>query len=536
VFRPAARIGALLSARGCPFPSLHGVLLLADTRFLFRSSILVMAFYGLSRLTGFVKLLLMTRLFGVSAEADAFAAAYQLPELLVTMLAGGAVAAAFIPVYTAQLASRDPRRAEQLANTVVTLTVVGMGLITVLVFYTAPWVTTHLLTPGFPPAQQQLTADLVRVLMLAMWIYAIGSIYASILQSHNHFLAPALGTVLIDVGQIVGVVALSSYLGILSAAWGLVAGAFLILAVEAPFLWRLGIRTRPALAVHSEGLRELGHLFWPRLVTMGAVQAADLIVVRLASGLPAGSMSAYFYAVLIMAYMPRGLFAQAIATVIFPTMARQYNGRNLEGLQNTMTGGLRAALSLVIPAAVGILALGMPAMHFLFPGEALDGEALAMVFALVAILSVRLIGDSCVDILSLAFYARHDTRTPMIASVLWVLAVLALSVPLVGPLGIYGLAWASSLASAGLAFGLFYAVLTRFRGIATQELVRTLARIGVAAAVMAFAVRIMSQMNLPETLFVVVGIGAGAGVYALVYVALGEREVFRWLRSSPDRA
>lgn len=89
---------------------------MVDTRFLFRSSILVITLYGLSRLTGFVKLLLMTRLFGVSAEADAFAAAYQLPELLVTMLAGGAVAAAFIPVYTAQLTSRDPQRAEQEAE------------------------------------------------------------------------------------------------------------------------------------------------------------------------------------------------------------------------------------------------------------------------------------------------------------------------------------------------------------------------------------------------------------------------------------
>ncbi len=509
--------------------------ILADARFLFRSSILVIAFYGLSRLTGFVKLLLMTRLFGIGEEADAFAAAYQLPELLVTMLAGGAVAAAFIPVYTAQLASKNRRRAERLANTVVTLTVVGMGIVTGLVFYSAPWVTTHLLTPGFPPAQQQLTADLVRILMAAMWVYAIGSIYASILQSHNHFLAPALGTVLIDVGQIVGVLALSAYLGILSAAWGLVAGALLILAVEAPFLWRLGVRPRPALALRSKGMRELAHLFWPRLVTMGAIQAADLIVVRLASGLPTGSMSAYFYAVLIMAYMPRGLFAQAIATVIFPTMARQYNGRDLRGLQHTVTGGLRAALSLVVPSAVGILALGMPAMHFLFPGEALDGEALAMVFALVAILSVRLIGDSCVDILSLAFYARHDTRTPMIASVLWMLAVLALSLLLVGPLGVYGLAWASSLASAGLALAYFYGVSRRFHSIAGGELARTLGRIVAAALAMALTVRFLGQMHLPETLFVVVGIGVGAGVYALVYVALGEREIFQLLRRTPER-
>ena len=496
---------------------------------------MVMAFYGLSRLTGFVKLLMMTRLFGIGDEADAFAAAYQLPELLVTMLAGGAVAAAFIPVYTAQLGANDAGRAARLANTVVTLTVVGMGGVTLLVWFAAPWLTAHVLTPGFSVEQQTLTARLVQVLMLSMFFYAISSILASILQSHDHFLAPALGTVLIDIGQIAGVVLLASYLGIVSAAWGLVGGALLILAIEAPFLRRLGLRIRPALAVRTQSMRELAHLFWPRLVTMGAMQAVDLVVVRLASGLAPGSMSAYFYAVLIMAYMPRGLFAQAIATVIFPTMTRQYNSHDLAGLQQTTTAGLRAALSLVIPSAVGILALGMPAMHFLFPGEALDSEALAMVFTLVAILAIRLIGDSSVDILSLAFYARHNTRLPMIASVVWMAAVLALSLLLVDPFGIYGLAWASALASAGLAVAYYVVVGRRFHGVTGRALAVTVGRAGVAAASMVAAVRLLSRVELPETLFVVAGIVAGAGIYAAVYLALGGRDLLRLLRRTPER-
>ncbi|MFO7632177.1 MAG: lipid II flippase MurJ, partial [Caldilinea sp.] len=456
------------------------------------------------------------------------------PELLVTMLAGGAVAAAFIPVYTAQLASKDAGRSTRLANTVVTLTVLVMGVVTAGILVGAPWITTHLLTPGFPPEQQRLTAQLVQVLMVAMFFYAIGSIFASILQSHDHFLAPALGTVLIDIGQILGVVLFANTLGIVSAAWGLAGGALLILAMEAPVLWWMGIRTRPALALRTQGMRELSHLFWPRLVTMGAMQAADLVVVRLASGLAPGSMSAYFYAVLIMAYMPRGLFAQAIATVIFPTMTRQYNRRDLAGLQQTTTAGLRAALSLVIPSAVGILALGMPAMHFLFPGEALDGEALAMVFTLVAILAIRLVSDSSVDILSLAFYARHNTRLPMLASVLWMVAVLVLSLLLVGPFGIYGLAWASSLASAGLAAAYFVVVGQRFHGITGRTLTITLGRTLAASLAMAVAVRLMSVLDLPEALFVIAGIVVGAGVYAGVYVALGGREIFRLLRRTPE--
>jgi putative peptidoglycan lipid II flippase len=211
-------------------------------RFLVRSSAVVMLFYGLSRLTGFVKLLLMTQWFGIGAAADAFAAAYQFPELLVSMLAGGAVAAAFVPVYTAALVARERASAERLAAAVVTLTAAGMGGVSIAVLCGAPWLTATLLAPGFSPEQQQLTAQLIQVLMVAMFFYAVGSVYANILQAHDHFVTPALGTVLIDLGQILGVWLLARQWGIVSAAWGLVVGAWMILAVQAPALKRLQIR------------------------------------------------------------------------------------------------------------------------------------------------------------------------------------------------------------------------------------------------------------------------------------------------------
>jgi putative peptidoglycan lipid II flippase len=241
-------------------------------------------------------------------------------------------------------------------------------------------------------------------------------------------------------------------------------------------------------------------------------------------------MSAYFYAVLIMAYMPRGLFAQAIATVIFPTMARQYHSGDLAGLQATTTAGLRATLALVIPAAVGIVALGLPGMRFLFPGEELDGAALALVFTLTAILGVRLVSDASVDILSLAFYARHNTHLPMIASVLWMTAVFGLSYMLVTPLGIYGLAWASALAALGLAIGLLIVVRRSYHGVDGHALWQTMTRVVTASLAMATVVRWFATLDLPSPVFVVTAIGAGALVYTAIYLALGGREVIDLLR------
>ncbi|MFZ4849730.1 MAG: murein biosynthesis integral membrane protein MurJ [Caldilinea sp.] len=501
---------------------------MTHARFLVRSSAVVMLFYGLSRLTGFVKLLLMTQWFGIGAAADAFAAAYQFPELLVSMLSGGAVAAAFVPVYTAALVARERASAERLAAAVVTLTAVGMGGVSLAVLCGAPWLTATLLAPGFSPEQQQLTAQLIQVLMVAMFFYAVGSVYANILQAHDHFVTPALGTVLIDLGQILGVWLLARQWGIVSAAWGLVVGAWMILAVQAPALKRLQIRL--TWQFREPALANLWQLFWPRLVTIGAVQAADLLIVRLASGLTAGSLSAYFFALLIMASMPRGLFAQAIATVIFPTMARQYNSGDLVTLRQTTTAGLCAALTLVIPAGAGILALGMPAMRFLFPGQALDSASLEMVYALVAILAVRLLADSAVDVLSLVLYARHNTRLPMWASLGWVLALGLLSLWLVGPLGIYGVAWASSLASAGLAAAYFWVVGISLQGIDGRMLLRTLAQSAGAALLMVAALWLLARAGLADTLFVAAGGLGGAVVYLGVHVVLNRGQLTRWLQ------
>ena len=490
---------------------------------------MVIALNALSRLTGFIKLLLLARAFGVGDAADAYAAANQLPELFSAMLAGGAVAAAFIPVYAAQLASGDPSRAARLANTTVTLTVLVMGALTVAILVYAGPLTTVLLTPNFPPAQQVQTAHLVRIIMVATFVFAVGSIYSSILQAHDHFFAPALGSVLIDLGQIAAILLLSAQIGIASAAWGLVGGAFLVVGIQAPFLRRLGLQSRPALALRSEGMAELAHLFWPRLVTMGAGQAVDLIVVRLASGLAPGSMSAYFYAVLIMAMMPRGLFAGAITTVIFPTLARQYNSGDLPGLRATTSGGLRAMLTLTLPSAAGILALGLPGMNFLFPGEGSNSTTLAMVFTLTAILAVRLLADSTNDILALAFYARHNTRLPMFASVAWMALTFILSYVLVGPLGIYGLAWASSLASLALSIGLF-ACVQRLDGLELPALGVTAGRALIAAGAMVLAVRLLATLEVSSTLFVVVGMASGAVVYVVVYAMLGGHEIVGLLR------
>lgn len=494
---------------------------MARSRFLVRTSILVMVIYGANKVTGFVKLLLMTKTFGISAEADAYAAANQLPELLFALLAGGALTAALIPIYSDGLTRGRDEQAAQLANTVVTLTLFGFGCITLLAAWAAPWITRVLLVPQFDPVRQAMTADLMRIMFLTFLIFAVSNVFTGLLQARQHFLAPALGTVLIDLGQIAGLVWLSPRLGIYGVAWGAAMGASAAFLILVPVLVRRRIGYRPALALRTRDMRDLARLMAPRIVALGAVQAVDLVLIRLASGLPPGSIAAYYYAQLIMVYMPRSLFGAAISTVIFPTMAEQYNAHDLRGLRLTATRGIQATMALVIPAAVGLVALGEPGVHFLFPGGRLDAAGIALVYGLMVILALRLVSEALQDILSVGFYAQHNTRIPMFVTLAWMVLHIGLSLLLVGPMGMYGLAWASTLAALAAALALL--VLARRDGVGFdgRALGQTLVRVLAATALMSVAIMLLHRVEMGVTPFLITAVTIGAAVYAGVFWASG---------------
>lgn len=493
---------------------------------LLRTGLIVIVILGLNKVTGFIKLLLMSGTFGASPVADAFAAANQLPELFDAMLVGGALGAALIPVYSAYLSQAKFAQASTLASNVLTLAVIGLGSICGLAAFFAPWITHTLLVPDFPPQSQALTAELMRILLLAVTIFGVGSVISSLLHAHQHFLAPAIGTVAIDSGQIVGLYFLAPIWGIYGVAWGSVIGALLLVLVQLPAFLHYRIGYRPQLGLYSAGLRAIGHLVWPRVLTLGAGQAVDLVLIRLASQLPAGAISAYFYALLIMVYMPKTLFGTAISTVVFPTLAEQYNAGEPEKLQRTVTQALCAVWALVIPGAIALVALGKPAVAFLLQRGSFDAQATTVVYTLFGILAVRLVAETTQEILALPFYARHNTRTPMWAALGWMVLNIGLSLLLVGSWGIQGLAWATSLAAAALAIALYLLNQATAAKLDHTVLGTVLLRILLASAGMGVLIRALTGLELGAPLFLLLAISSGTLAYGLLYFLLGGREIF----------
>ncbi len=493
-------------------------------RHLLKSSVIVILFFALGKLTGLIRIRLVSTTFGTSAAFDAFTAANQLPEVFFTVIAGGSLAAAFIPVYSKYLTSRSAKESMRLANTIMTLVILILGAISVLGAIFAPWLTRVVLVPNFPLETQALTAEIMRVILIQTTLFGISGVLSSVLNAHQHFALPALAPVALDIGYVIGLFLFVPQLGIVGLAWGTVLGALLHIAIQIPALRHFQFRYRPALAFKMRGVREIMRLMIPRIFTLGTIQVADLFIIRLASGLVVGSTSGYFYAYGLM-QLPETLFATAIALVVFPTLAELYNAGDFEGLKQTFVQTLSIIWFLTIPAAAGMVLLGRPLIGLLLQGGEFDAASADLVYAVLVIFSIRIVSEATVEMVARLFYAQHNTFVPMLAYFGWLVVNVALAYLLVDDLGIAALALASTVAFTFLAIVLFALNSRTLSGLGERELAINGARAIVATIGMTLVILGIGRLITQQMLFLLVGGTVGALAYLLLSTALGGREI-----------
>ncbi len=493
-------------------------------RHLLRSSVVVIALFALGKLVGLIRAPLVARVFGAGAEYDAFTAANQLPELLFTVIAGGSLAAAFIPVYSQYLNQDGRDSAAKLANTILTLVLIILGAVSAVGIFLAPWLTRHVLVPDFSPQQQLLTAQIMRVILVQTTIFGFSGVLSSILNAHQHFALPALAPLALDLGYFIGLFLFVPSMGIVGLAWGTVVGAMLHIAIQTPALVRHHIGYRPALLLKLAGVHEIVRLMGPRIVTLGVIQFADLFIIRLASALPTGTTSSYFYGYQLM-QLPQTLFGTAIALVVFPTLAELYNAGEIEGMRQTAARALGIIWTLTIPAAAAVILLGEPIIVLLLQRGAFDSEATALVYAVLVAFSVRIVSESTLEIVARLYYARHNTLTPMVTYLGWLAVTVSGSYLLVGRLGVAGLAWATTVSFTLLAGALFEMNRRRLGGMGGRALQLSFLRALAATAVMALAIWLIGRIVTSPLLYLLAGAIVGGLVYLAVSWLLGGREV-----------
>lgn len=504
------------------------------TRHLLRSSVIVIVLLGLGKVTGLIRTRLVSSAFGTSTNFDAFTAANQLPEVFVTLISGGALAAAFIPVYSAYLTSNRNRESAQLANSILTLVMVILGSISLIGILLSNWITSTLLVPDFPVELQKLTAELMRVILLQTTLFGISGVLSSILNAHQHFALPALAPVTLDIGYVIGLIFFVPSMGITGLAWGTVVGGLLHILIQVPAIRRFDFRYHLEIRIRLSGVREVIRLMIPRIVTLGSVQIADLFIIRLTSGLTAGSTSGYFYGYYLM-QLPETLLGTAIAIVVFPTMAELFNAGDIDGLKKTSMNALRIIWFLTVPASVALVLLGQPAIALFLEQGAFTETSTRLVYGILIFFSVRVISEASLEILARLFYAQHDTRTPMFVALGWLVTNIALAYLFIGILDVRGLALASTIAFTLQSLVLYVLNRRRLGYLYEHELLLSAGRALLGALGMALTIIIVGFFVDSNLILLVVGGAAGLAAYFIITTFTGAREIPALIRLIRDR-
>jgi putative peptidoglycan lipid II flippase len=500
-----------------------------------RAAGLVSILFAASRLLGLVREMVIGAQFGTTGQLDAYLAAFRLPDLIFYLVAGGALGSAFIPIFTATLAREDDPRhlaAWRLASGVGNLLLVVTTVLAMVAALLALPLVRTLIAPGFAPDQQVLTANLMRIMLLAPIIFGLSGIVMGILNSFQHFLSPALAPVLYNLSIILAAWFLAPVLGVRGLAIGVVVGAVAHLLVQVPALLRLRPLYFPTLGLSNPDVREVTRLMGPRVLGLAAVQINFLVNANLASRLGVGSLSALNYAWLMM-LLPQGIVAQGIATAIFPTLSALSARGQIDTLRSTLNAALRALLWLTLPAAAGLFVLRGPLIQvFLQRGE-FTSQSTAMTAYALAFFAFGLVAHSLLEVVTRGFYALHDTWTPVKIGIAAMVLNLALSLLLIRPLSYGGLALANTLATTLETVALLWLIRPRLGGLGGQQLAATLARSLAATLAMAGALSAFLALagDASPWLVAIGGIALGGLVYALFAFLLGRQELRMLVRS-----
>ncbi|MFN8421356.1 MAG: murein biosynthesis integral membrane protein MurJ [Anaerolineae bacterium] len=385
--------------------------------------------------------------FGIGPDWDAFAAANKLPEQLFTLIAGGALAFAFIPVFSAFLTAGDRERAWKLASNVLNTIFLAAVVVAGTAFIFAPQLIGTLISPGFSPEQIEKSAALMRILLFSTVVFSVSGLISGILYTHQHFLLPALAPIMYDVGNLIGVVLLYRWFGIYGAAIGAVIGSCLHLLIQVPGLIRFRFRWRPILDWRDPSLREVIRLMIPRSLALVLANLNLLMAYNIASRLGEGSTAALDRGWTLM-QLPETLIGTAMGIVIFPTLAALNASGDLKGKRAAMSGALRFIILASIPAATAMVLAGRPLVGVLEGGQ-FDSEGASRVFSVLQFWALGIVTHSRLEIVARSFFADKDMITPLIVGVVGgreAIVYVVLALLLVPLLGVGGLALANSLA------------------------------------------------------------------------------------------
>ncbi len=439
----------------------------------------VMAAFVLTQLLGLLRTILIYRAFGISADLDSFNAANRVTEMLFNLMASGALGSAFIPTFTGLLAREQRSTAWKLASAIANLLFILLILIAGLVFLFAPQVVRHglfVLAPDLSIGQEQTTILLLRWLLPTVTIFGLSGLVMGILNAHQKFWLPAIAPAMYSLGQIAGVYLLPEAWGIQRLAVGALVGSLLHLSVQLPNLLHLNGHYTLTFDLRMAEVREVIRLMGPRVLGVAVVQINFIVNTIIGLSLPEGSVSALTLAFTMM-LMPQAAIAQSVAIAAMPTFSAQAALGKIDEMRASLAASLRGVLLLALPAAAGLVVLRTPLIRWLYEDGQFTSRSTEMVTWALLWYGLGLLFHCLLEIVVRAFYALHDTRTPVTVTVaaMSLNVVFSLTFPALferaGWMPHGGLALANSLATLLECMILLFLLRRRLQGLGESQIV-----------------------------------------------------------------
>lgn len=429
----------------------------STTKGLFKSTSLVAAMTFISRLLGFVRDMVIAHLFGAAAGMDAFLVAFKIPNFMRRLFAEGAFAQAFVPVLSEYREQRGHAEVNAfIGNMLGTLGLI-LFVVSVLAIIAAP-ILISLFAPGFAHGMPRfaMASAMLRITFPYLLFISLTAFAGAALNCYGVFGPPAFTPVLLNVCLIVAAIFFAPLFAhpIEALAWGVLVAGLAQLLFQIPFLYRKRLLARPRVSWRDAGVMRVMRLMVPALFGVSVAQISLLLDTVFASFLVVGSVSWLYYSERLMMF-PLGVIGVALSTVILPHLSRKHAAHAPQEYSNTLDWAIRCALSIGVPAAIGLGILAGPLMASLFGYGQFDAHDVLMARLSLMAFSVGVPAFMLIKILAAGFYARQNIKTPVRIAAVSLFVNMCLNLALILPLAHAGLALATSLSAclnAGLLF------------------------------------------------------------------------------------
>ena len=499
-----------------------------------KTAFVLMVITIVSKIVGFGREIVLSYVYGASAITDAYLISQTIPAVIFSFISAG-IATGFIPLYSRILNERGQIEANRYTNNLTnTLLLLSSVIVVFVLSFTQPIV--KIFASGFSGETLELAIRFTRISVFGVYFTALLNIFAGFLRLHENYIIPALVGLPMNL-VIIASLFISTKTNIYVIAVGSVVATASQLLLLIPFVRKTGYRYQPILNLRDEYIKMMVYIALPVVAGQSVNQINVLVDRILASGIAVGGISALNYANRLNGFV-QGLFVASISSVMYPMISKMAAEKNIKGLKASISEAISVINLLVIPATIGAMIFSKEIVTLLFGRGAFTPEAIDMTANALFYYSIGMIAFGLRDILSRAFYALQDTKTPMINAAIAVVINIILNLALSRYLGIGGLALATSIATIVGTLHFFVTLRKKIGGFGLKEITISFIKICMASIIMgilAWSTYQILETKINSNISLILAIGVGALSYFIFIYFMKIPEVDRTIKTVKSR-